>query len=194
MLNKTKTNIGLPQTMCSTLNNKSTTELVIIVFRQSAKSWIYGDICIQNFHLERYIVRYTVGSWALKRDFRTYIPRYTSPNENFEYVYPHSNALLQFRLELERWKPHKAAHQLARFDEINDVKLFPTVYRRIYCRKILTLSNQTSLYKSKCIRIHFLCVVGPENLHTLVSVLQCNLCFQRITFLRTSHIAHESKF
>ena len=26
---------------------------------------------------------------------------------------------------------------------------------------------------------------GPENLHTLVSVLQCILCFQRITFLRT---------
>ena len=34
-----------------------------------------------------------------KRDFRTYIRRYTSPNENFEYGYPHSNALLTFSLQ-----------------------------------------------------------------------------------------------
>ena len=32
-------------------------------------------------------------------------------------------------------------------------KLFRTVYRRIYCRKFLTLSNQMLHYKSKCIRI-----------------------------------------
>ena len=63
-----------------------------------------GDNCIQNFHLGRYIVVYTVGnlvlrrrvSGAVKRDFRTYIRRYTSPNVNFEYGYPHSNALLTF--------------------------------------------------------------------------------------------------
>ena len=66
-----------------------------------------GDNCIQNFHLGRYIVGYTVGnlvlrrrvSGAVKRDFRTYIGRYTSPNENFEYGYPHSNALLTFSLQ-----------------------------------------------------------------------------------------------
>ena len=39
---------------------------------------------------------------AVKPDFRKYIRRYTSLNENFEYGYPHSNALLQFRLESER--------------------------------------------------------------------------------------------
>ena len=63
-----------------------------------------GDNCIQNFHLGRYIVGYTVGnlvlrrrvSGAIKRDLRTYIRGYTSPNENFEYGYPHSNALLTF--------------------------------------------------------------------------------------------------
>ena len=63
-----------------------------------------GDNCIQNFHLGRYIVGYMVGklvlrqrvSGAVKRDFRTYIRRYTSPNENFEYGYPYSNALLTF--------------------------------------------------------------------------------------------------
>ena len=124
-----------------------------------------GDNCIQNFHLGRYIIGYTVGnlvlrrraSGAVKRDLRTYIRRYTSPNENFEYGYPHSNALLQFRLELERWKPHKAARHQTRCDVINNVKLFPTVYHRIYCRKFLTLSNQTSRYKIKCIRMSNQC-------------------------------------
>ena len=51
-----------------------------------------GDNCIQNFHLGRYIIGYTVGnlvlrrraSGAVKRDLRTYIRRDTSPNENFE--------------------------------------------------------------------------------------------------------------
>ena len=70
--------------------------------------------------------------------------------------YPHSNALLQFRLKLERCKPHNAARHPTNCDVINDIKLFPTVYRRIYCHKFLTLSNQTSRYKSKCIRIRVL--------------------------------------
>ena len=82
--------------------------------------WIYwdgpcpylGDNCIQNFHLGRYIFRNLVlqrrASVGVKCDFRPYIRRCTSPNENFEYGYPHSNALLQFRLKLECCKPHKA--------------------------------------------------------------------------------------
>ena len=37
-------------------------------------------------------------SGAVKRDFRTYIRRYTFPNENFEYGYPHSNAQLTFSI------------------------------------------------------------------------------------------------
>ena len=60
-----------------------------------------GDNCIQ-FHLWRYNIGYMVGnlvlqryaSGAIKGNFRPDILRYTSPNENFEYVYPHSNALL----------------------------------------------------------------------------------------------------
>ena len=63
-----------------------------------------GDNCTQNFHLGRYIVGYMVGNLVLRRrvsgavirDFRTYIRRYSSPNENFEYGYPNSNALLTF--------------------------------------------------------------------------------------------------
>ena len=67
------------------------------------------------------------ASEAVKRDFRTSIRRYTSPKENFEYGYPHSNALLQFRIKMERCKKHKAARDTTKCDVINDVKLFPTV-------------------------------------------------------------------
>ena len=81
------------------------------------------------------------------------IRRFTSPNENFEYIYPHSNALLQFRLKLERCKPHNAARHRIKCGVINDVKPFPTVYRGIFCRKFLTLSNEKQRYKSKCIRM-----------------------------------------
>ena len=59
------------------------------------------DNCIQNFHLVRHIVGYTVVNLLMathqssrKRDFRTYIRPYTSPNEHFEYSNPHPNAVL----------------------------------------------------------------------------------------------------
>ena len=81
-------------------------------------------------------------SGAVKGDFQTYIRRYTSPNENFKCGYLNSNALLQFCLKLERCKPHNAAHHLMKYDVINNVRMYPTVYRRIYCRKFLTLSNE----------------------------------------------------
>ena len=84
---------------------------------------------------------------AVKCDFGLYIQRYYSPNENFEYGYPHSNALLQSRLKLEHCKLHKAACHPMKCDVINDVKLFQTIHRRIYCRKFLTLSNQMWRYK-----------------------------------------------
>ena len=150
-----------------------------------------GNNCIQNFHLGRYIVGYTVENSVLrrcacrglKRDFRPYILRYTSPNENFEYGYPHSNALLQFRLKLELCKPHNAARHPTNCEVINDVKLFPTVnrttvYCRIYCRKFLMLTNQTSRYKSKCIRMY---VVGTQKLHLIETILLSihNICFRK---------------
>ena len=68
---------------------------------------------------------------------------------------PHSNAILQFCLKFEHCKPHNSTYHPRKCDIINDVKLFPTVFRRIYCSKFLTLSNQTSRYKSNCIRIIF---------------------------------------
>ena len=63
-------------------------------------------------------------SGAVKRDFRRYIRRYTYPNENFEYGYPHSNALLQFCLKFERFKPQKAACHPTKSDVMDDVKLY----------------------------------------------------------------------
>ena len=77
-------------------------------------------------------------------------------DENFEFGYSHSNALLQFRFELECCKSHNAANYPTKCDVINDVKLLSTVYRRIYCHKFFTLSNQKSHYKSKFIRIPYL--------------------------------------
>ena len=86
------------------------------MFRLINKKKELGDNCIQNFHLGRYVIGYTVGklvlrghaSRAVKRDFLMYIRRYTYPSEKFEYGYPHSNALLQFCLKLERCKPQNA--------------------------------------------------------------------------------------
>ena len=75
-------------------------------------------------------------------------------NENFEYGYPLSNALLQSRLQLECCKPNKAAGNPTKCDVINDVKLFPTVYiPRIYCHNFWTLAIQRLRYKRKCLRI-----------------------------------------
>ena len=41
--------------------------------------------------------------------------------------------------------PHDVTCHTMKCCVINDVKLFPTVYHRIYCRKFLTLSNQVTL-------------------------------------------------
>ena len=105
---------------------------------------------IQNFHLGRYIIGYMVGNFvlrrhpsrAVKRDFKTYIRRYTSPNENFDF-----NAFMHFRLELEHCKLHKTARHPTKCDVINDFKQFPKVYCRINCHKFLALSNQMLRYK-----------------------------------------------
>ena len=55
--------------------------------------------------------------------------------------------LMHFCSFVPNWsvKPHKAAGQPARCDVINDVKLFPTVYRRIYCLKFLVIQSDVAL-------------------------------------------------
>ena len=85
----------------------------------SKMSWQHhlGANCIQNFHLGRYIAGYTVGnlvlwrraSGALKRDFRTYIRRYTSPNEILNMIIPilmHFCSLSSNWSVASRIKPH----------------------------------------------------------------------------------------
>ena len=64
---------------------------------------------------------------TVKRDFRSHIQRYTSPNDNFKSRYPTSNALLQCCLKLE----HTGAFYPSKCDVFNAVKLFPTKYRRM---------------------------------------------------------------
>ena len=89
------------------LRNRLTqgTDFFYIPFKYSCINFLscidLGDNCIQNFNLGGYIVGYTVGN-LVKHDFQPYIQRYmyTSPNGNFEYSYPHSNAFLQSHLKL----------------------------------------------------------------------------------------------
>ena len=93
---------------------------------------------VRNLVLGRHTSR------AVKQDFPLYIQQYTSPNENFENGYLHSNALMQFCLKLEGWrKPHKAVHHSTKCDVINDVKLFPTVSQIFdVIQSDVTLQNQ----------------------------------------------------
>ena len=91
---------------------------------------------------------------SVKLNFRPYIRRYTSPNENFEYSYPLT--MLRLRTAAASCIKPLASCIYSLVNQCkatirNDVE-FPTVYGRIYCRKFLTLSNQTSRYKLKCIR------------------------------------------
>ena len=72
----------------------------LIGYQSNVQCENLGDNCIQNFHLERYVIRYTVRNFVdtshVKHNFRKYIPPYTFPNENFEYGYSHSNVLFNF--------------------------------------------------------------------------------------------------
>ena len=77
------------------------------------------DNHIQNFHLGRYIVGYTFGNHvlrlrvrvAVKQNFRPYIRRYTSPNENFEYSYP-LNICLYFAAVVYQYHNYSTSHGL----------------------------------------------------------------------------------
>ena len=132
---------------------------------QSLRNNDLGDNCIQNVHLGRYMVGNFVlrrrVSRTVKRNFRPYNRRYTSPKEHFECGYTHSNALLNiYSSKAHYFAPNwsfisnvKQLCQPITSDVTYDVGA-PTVYRRIYWRKFLTLSNQTSRYIHKCIRMY----------------------------------------
>ena len=98
--------------------NKNTIITLYLNFSYSEYTVWYnkGITVFKIFHLGRYIAGYTVRNsvlrqrarGAIKQDFRMYLRPYTSPNEIFEYGYPQSNALLQFRHKLKRYKPYKS--------------------------------------------------------------------------------------
>ena len=68
-------------------------------------------------------------------------------------------------------KLHKGVRHQMKLDVINDVKLFPTVYCRIYCRKFLTLSNQTSRYKASALEYSiYLYIFQKQNHHKMSGV------------------------
>ena len=120
-----------------------------------------GDNCIQKIYLGRYIVRYMVRNFILRQhNFRLYNQRYTSPSKNFEYGYPHTNALFNiYSSKAQYFAPNvsfisnvKQLCQPITSDVTYDVCAL-TIYRRIYWRKFLTLSNQdVVLYLSHVMR------------------------------------------
>ena len=65
--------------------------------------------------------------------------------------YPHSSALLQLRLKLEHCQSQKAAYHPKNFDIIKKVKLFATVYSRIYWHKFLTLTIRHRVTKGSAL-------------------------------------------
>ena len=82
-----------------------------------------------------------------QRRFPPYNRRYTSPNKNFEYGYPHSNALFNiYSSKVQYFAPNwsfihiKQLCQPITSDVTYDVGA-PTIYRRIYWCKFLMLSK-----------------------------------------------------
>ena len=63
----------------------------------------------------------------------------------------HFYSLVSNWIGASRIKPHKGVRHPTKYDVINDVKLFPTVYHRIYCPKFLTLSIRRWVKKASAL-------------------------------------------
>ena len=98
---------------------------------------------------------------------------------------------MQFCLEMKHCTPYKAACHPTKYDVFNDVKLFATVYRMIYCCELLTLSNQMSRFKSTCIRVIFLTppsiLIFRHNVSFLALLLQLLIGVAPITQVTHVH-------
>ena len=70
---------------------------------------LYSKFSFWEVYRQIYGRKFSFTAAPVKRELQPYIRQYTSPNENFEYGYPHSNALLNFSLVLECCKSYKAA-------------------------------------------------------------------------------------
>ena len=91
---------------------------------------------------------------AVKRNFKPYIhvQRYTDQNENFEYGHPHSYVRFIFYNQNKIFAgKHCLRVTLNLYVAQSQATLLMRVYRRIKCRKLLTLANQTSHYMRRCL-------------------------------------------
>ena len=65
----------------------------------------------------------------------------------FSYGYPHSNALLQFYLNVERYTPHKAACHLTKCGVINDITISDSISKNILSQFFDVIQSDVALQK-----------------------------------------------
>ena len=92
--------------------------------------------------------------WAVKRDSDSISGEIPPQMKILNMVIPILMHFCSFVSNLRVASPKNARHPM-KCDIISDVKLFSTVYCRIYCRKFLTLYYQASRYKVKCIGMYY---------------------------------------
>ena len=137
-----------------------------------------GDNCIPNIHLGRYVVGYMVGNFvlrrrvsgAVKRFFRPYNRWYTYPNENFEYGYPHSNALFNIYSTKHSFLHQTEAPSATQNNYVNQsqaTSLMTSVLRRYIAEYTDANSSRYPIrrrvYIRKCIRI--------ENIRRMICIV-----------------------
>ena len=145
-------------------------------------------------------------SGSVKRDFRTYIRRYTSPNENFEYGYPlniipenhhvyfsDSETILQVYQKGNQSTPQKTSRDCTKFMTSQPQNSSNSVYQSTPqktsrdCTKFMTPQPQTT---SNCVYKCKTCGKGfnfPSHLerhnriHTGIKPYACEFCDRRCT-------------
>ena len=104
-------------------------QLVLLLWFPFLKNKHLGYNCIQTVHLGRYIIGYMVGNLVL---WLRLIP-----------------ILIRLCNCVSNWSI--ASHRKLHCDIINKVKLFATVYRRIYWRKFSTLTIRCRVTKGSAL-------------------------------------------
>ena len=109
-----------------------------------------------------------IWGFAGRSNFVSFVMRWLIFPLKLRYFSPKASTTNNVKPDVSQWKAPL----------YNDVR-FPTVNHRIYCRKVLMLSNQTSVYIHKCIRIrgNFLCVsknICCEEMKTTIHLLSSN--------------------
>ena len=99
-----------------------------------------GDNCIQICHLGKYIGGFNIGNFVLRRRVPILMHLFIFSVEKIYYLHKAASAVGCVKPNASQWEA-----------TLRDDVRFPTVYRRIYRLKFLTLSNQTLHYIRKCI-------------------------------------------